>query len=101
MLRYCSFIAVSAIADGRPIGKWCGHDLENPGTGPSETDGSLVASRGARGQNCSSVCCRKSCSHVSSVLACHVKLHLHLIRDLADLKESIIIDTEWLAANGY
>jgi len=36
----------------------------------------------------------------SSVLACHVKLHLHLIRDVANLKESII-DTEWLAANGY
>ena len=61
MLRYCSFIAVSAIADGRSIGKWCGYDLENPGTGPSETDGSLVASRGARGQNCSSVWARGRC----------------------------------------
>jgi len=84
MLRYCSFTA-----DGSSIGKWCGRDLENPG----KTAGSLVASGGAWGQNCSSVCCRKSCSHVSSVLACHVKLHLHLIRDVADLKESII-DTE-------
>jgi len=93
MLRYCSFIA-----DGSSTGKWCGRDLENPG--PCKTAGSLVASGGAWGPNCSSVCCRKSCSHVSSVLAFHVKLHLHLIGDVADLKESII-DTEWLAANGY